>query len=40
MDNNSGYFICIFIVLYKKLCCIVDEQLVVFITNNLMYLLQ
>jgi hypothetical protein len=39
MENNSDYFICIFVVLFQKLCCIVDEQLVVFIVNNWMYLL-
>jgi hypothetical protein len=25
MDNNSSYFMCIFVVLFEKLCCIVDE---------------
>jgi hypothetical protein len=34
-DNNSAYDV----VLFEKLCCIVDEQLVVFVVNNLMYLL-
>jgi hypothetical protein len=29
---------CIF-VLFQKLCCIVDKQFVVFVVNNLMYLL-
>jgi hypothetical protein len=25
MDNNSGHFICIFVELFEKLWCIVDE---------------
>jgi hypothetical protein len=38
MDNNSGYFICIFVVLFEKLCCIVNEQLVVFVGEQFVVL--
>jgi hypothetical protein len=38
MDNNSGYFICIFVVLFEKLCCIVDEQLVVLVDEQFVVL--
>jgi hypothetical protein len=39
MDNNSGYFIYIFVVLFEKLCCIVDEQLIVFVGEQFVVLI-
>jgi hypothetical protein len=38
IDNNNVYFICIFVVLFEKLCCIVDEQFVVFVGKQFVVL--